>query len=185
MVVFIIHGTAGHPQENWFPWLKTELEARSQQIIIPQFPTPQNQTPENWFDVFSKYVASFDANTILIGHSLGGASALRILEKYDVHIRALFLVATPIGVLPIKNYEGDKPFIGKPFDWKKIRQRCGKVVVFHSDDDPMVGVGNGIELAKNLGAEFIRLPDAGHFNARAGYDQFELLLDRVISVQPK
>jgi len=23
--VFIIHGADGHPKENWFPWLKSEL----------------------------------------------------------------------------------------------------------------------------------------------------------------
>ncbi|KKS50273.1 MAG: hypothetical protein UW01_C0001G0132 [Candidatus Nomurabacteria bacterium GW2011_GWA2_43_66] len=25
MNAFIFHGTEGHPQENWFPWLKKEL----------------------------------------------------------------------------------------------------------------------------------------------------------------
>jgi predicted alpha/beta hydrolase family esterase len=43
----------------------------------------------------------------------------------------------------------------------------------------MVGVGNGIELAKRLDAEFVRLPDAGHFNAKAGYTRFDLLLEKI------
>lgn len=177
--VFIIHGTGGHPKENWFPWLKEQLEPIGCRVIIPQFPTPENQSPETWFRVMDNYKADYTPETILVAHSLGSAFALRILEKYPVKIRAAILVAAPIGVRPIKNWDGDQPFIGKPFDWDTIRSRAERFVVFHSEDDPMVGVGNGIELADRLGAEFVRLPNAGHFNAKAGFTKFEMLLERI------
>lgn len=180
--IFIIHGTGGHPQENWFPWLKNELENLDCKVIIPQFPTPQNQTPENWFKVFNKYKKDFTEDTILVAHSLGGAFALRILEASEVKIKATFLVATPIGVRPIKNWDGDQPFIGQPFDWPKIKQNSKKFTVFHSEDDQMVSVGNGIELAKQLGAELVIEKSAGHFNANAGYAKFEMLLDRLTDI---
>ncbi|MBI5073039.1 hypothetical protein HZA99_04435 [Candidatus Woesearchaeota archaeon] len=41
----IVHGTDGHPQENWFPWLKEKLKLYGYEVFVPQFPTPQNQTP--------------------------------------------------------------------------------------------------------------------------------------------
>ena len=53
--VFIFHGTGGYPEENWFPWLKRELESLDCKAIVPQFPTPQNQTLENWLKVFEQY----------------------------------------------------------------------------------------------------------------------------------
>ncbi|MFH1222214.1 MAG: alpha/beta fold hydrolase [Candidatus Micrarchaeota archaeon] len=177
--VFIIHGTAGYPEENWFPWLKKELEQLGYNVFVPQFPTPENQTLENWFKVFENYKDDFTPDTILIGHSLGGAFILRVLEKSKVQIKAAFLVAAPIGVLPIKNYEGDKPFIGKPFDWTAIRKNCKKFFVFHSDTDPFVSLGNGEQLAKNLGVDLIFVKNAGHFNAKAGYTKFDLLLQKI------
>jgi len=36
---FIIHGTGGYPEENWFPWLKKKLEEFNYKVFVPQFPT--------------------------------------------------------------------------------------------------------------------------------------------------
>src|SRR3989338_953362 len=67
----IIHGTQGHPQENWFPWLKQELKKYHYEAIVPQFPTPENQNPKEWFKVFKNYEKYLNQSTILIGHSCG------------------------------------------------------------------------------------------------------------------
>lgn len=176
---FIFHGTAGHPKENWFPWLKEKLESIGYMVIVPQFPARETQTLDNWFEVFEKYKEFYSEESIMIAHSLGGAFLLRVLERYDVKVKAAFIIAAPIGVLPIKNYKGDKPFIGHLFDWKKIKSRANKFFIFHSDNDPYVSLGNGEQLAKNLNTELILIPNAGHFNEKAGYLQFDLLLDKI------
>lgn len=38
--VIIIHGAYGNPEENWFPWLKKELEKLDCRVFVPKFPTP-------------------------------------------------------------------------------------------------------------------------------------------------
>ena len=177
--VFIFHGTEGYPEENWFPWLKQKLEHIGHEVIVPQFPTPKGQTLENWFDVFKNYSEWYTHDSILVGHSLGGAFLLRVLEKYDVRIKAAFMVAAPIGVLPIINFEGDQSFIGKPFDWKGIRDHCGKFFVFHSDNDPYVSLGNGKLLAEKLGTKLLFMPNCGHFNKSAGFTEFEDLFKEI------
>ncbi len=181
--VFVFHGTGGYPEENWFPWLKRELEAMGcRKVIVPQFPTPDGQTPEAWFQAFDRYARDFTADTLLVGHSLGGAFLLRVLERSPVRIKAAFLVAAPVGIKPIKNWATDQPFIGHPFDWAAIKAHCGKFFVFHSDDDPYVCLGNGEELARRLGTELIFRPASGHFNTAAGFEKFDLLLERIKSV---
>ncbi|MFA6530908.1 MAG: alpha/beta fold hydrolase [Candidatus Micrarchaeia archaeon] len=179
---FIFHGTGGHPGENWFPWLKKELESLGHTVIIPQFPTPENQTPETWFEVLDKYSDKLTPDTILVAHSLGGAFCLRVLERSKVKFKAAFIVSAPIGVRPIKNWDGDQPFIGHPFNWEKIRNSAGSFVVFHSDNDPYVSLGNGEQLANHLGIQLTFVPNSGHFNASAGYTKFPLLLEKIKEV---
>lgn len=177
----IIHGTEGYPEENWFPWLKGELEKIGYQVFVPQFPSPPVVPSKisEWFMVFKDYKKYLNEDTLLIGHSLGGVFALRILEKLERPIKATFLVGTPIGIQPILNYERDKNFSGFEFDWKKIKSNSNSFVVFHSDNDPYVGLDNGKNLAENLGVDLSYRPNSGHFNALAGFLKFEDLLKKI------
>lgn len=178
--VFIFHGTGGYPEENWFPWLKEQLEKENCKVFVPQFPTPENQTPETWFEVFDKYRDEVDSNTILIGHSLGGSFLLRVLESLKKPVKAAFFVATPIGIPPIVNWSGDKSFTGHPFKWEKIKKNSKNFYAYHSDNDPYVGLKNGEQLAKKLGTKLIFIPKSGHFNKKAGFLKFDDLLEKVL-----
>lgn len=175
-------GQAATRRKTGFPGPKQKLEPLGCKVIVPQFPTPENQTLENWFKVFSRYKKDFSTDSILVGHSLGGAFLLRVLERSSFQIKAAFIVAAPIGVLPIKNYDGDKLFIGKPFDWERIRANCQKFFIFHSDNDPYVSLGNGRKLAENVGTKLIFAPNCGHFNKAAGFDRFDLLFGKIKTV---
>ena len=178
---FIFHGTLGHPGENWFPWLKAELEKRGCETIVPQFPTPENQTLANWLKVVKEYPKEMAGSPIFIGHSLGGALILRLLEG-GVKAKAAFLVSTPIGIGNVKYQKTDNDFTGRPFDWKKIRENCPAFFVIQSDNDPYVPIENGRELAKNLCVEIIFLPGCGHFNKAAGFVKFDFLLQKIAGV---
>ncbi len=87
--------------------------------------------------------------------------------------------STPIGVNPILNYDRDSSFSGFDFDWQKIKNNAKHFDVFQSDNDPYVSLGNGEQLAKELGVELTFIPNAGHFNALAGYLTFPQLLEKI------
>jgi len=182
--VFIFHGTEGYPEENWFPWMKEQLEAKGCNVIVPQFPSPPVIPAKisEWFEVLKNYEQYINEDTILIGHSLGGVFALRLLEKLGHPVRAVFFVGTPIGIRPIANYDRDSSFSGFDFDWEKIKNNSKSFSVFHSDNDPYVGLENGKELAKTLGTELTFIPNAGHFNTKAGYLNFPDLLKKVEAI---
>jgi len=187
--IFIFHGTEGYPEENWFPWLKKELEQKGYKVFVPQFPSPPKVPAKisEWFEVLKNYEQYIDENAILIGHSLGGVFTLRVLEKLESPIKAAFLIGTPIGIRPLLNYERDDSFSGFNFDWENIKKKTQQFqfVVFQSDNDPYVCLENGEQLAKNLNVKLNFVANAGHFNTKAGYTKFEQLKNKVLEILEK
>jgi uncharacterized protein len=175
--IFIFHGVRGHPKENWFDWLRIELEKLGHEVIVPQFPTPKGQTLENWLKVLDEYKDKINKDTIFIGHSLGVSFALNIIEKHAV--KAAFLVAGFTSIINHEFDEGMKTFAQRNFDWETINKNCKQFYVFHSDNDPYVALEKGKGLANNLESKLVLVEGAGHFGASAGYTTFPLLLEHV------
>lgn len=178
--IIIIHGTGGNSNENWFPWLKAELEQLECRVFVPTFPTPENQTLENWLHVFKDYEQYLDENSIVVGHSLGPAFLLPAIENLKSPIKAAFLVAGFLKKLNKPEFiESNKTFIEKSFDWAKIKNNCRRFYVINSDNDPYVPLEKGKELAEKLGTKLIIVKNAGHFNEEAGYTKFDFLLEEI------
>lgn len=177
---FIIHGTGGNPESNWFPWLKRELEKLNFTVFVPKFPTPTNQSLENWLKIFEKYFSFIDKETIFIGHSLGPAFILSLLEKLNKPIKASFFVAGFTGKLNNSYFDHlNQSFSDKTFNWAKIRKNCKKFYVINSDNDPYVPLEKGEELAKNLHTKLVLLKNSGHINSESGFTSFEFLLSKI------
>ncbi|MGD0576721.1 MAG: alpha/beta hydrolase [Candidatus Staskawiczbacteria bacterium] len=183
--IFIFHGTRGSPEENWFPWLKAELEKSGCKVFTPRFPTPENQNLESWFEAFENYKKYINKNSIFIGHSIGCAFILDVLEQIDIKINTCFFVAGFLGLLNLEVDKLNKTISDKEFDWEKIKNNCNKFILFQSDDDPYVSMGKAEELKEKLDGELIIIKGAGHFNAKAGYLKFEKLRDKVLEILQK
>ena len=123
MNFFIIHGVYGKPDENWFPWLKKQLEAKGYEVIAPKFPTPIGQSLESWMKVLKKHEDRINSGTVMIGHSLGAAFILNYLEQASKEIRAAFLVAGYHELLDNQFKELNKTFVDKKFNWNDLL--CG------------------------------------------------------------
>lgn len=176
----IIHGTYGNPDENWFPWLKGELEKIGYHVDIPSFPTPDNQNFGSWMDVFSDYGKKLNSDSIIIGHSLGAAFILAIIELLDYPVKAVFLVSGFLGLLGNDEFdELNKDFVVRKFDWDKIKRNANGIYIYHSDNDPYVPLDKAYDLAGNLGVEPNVIGGAGHFNEKSGYIKFPQLLERI------
>jgi uncharacterized protein len=180
---FIFHGTCGHPLENWFPWMKNELEKIGYKTFVPRFPTPEGQNLGNWLNVFREYEGYTDKDTIFICHSIGCAFGLDILEGLNKKIDKCFLVAGFIGALNLDVDILNKTIAEKEFNWRKIKKNCPRFIMFQSDDDQKVPMEKAEELKEKLDADLIIIKNAGHFNKAAGYTKFEALKEKIIRTQ--
>jgi predicted alpha/beta hydrolase family esterase len=178
--VFLLHGAFGNPDENWFPWLKKELEGKDFSVSAPAFPTPDGQTLDNWLSAFAPYEKRMNRNSILVGHSLGAAFALRLLERAKKPIHAAFLVAGFAETLGNPKFDDiNRSFIEPPFDWQEIRTNCNYFEILQSSNDPHVPFSAAQHLADNLEAGITVIQNAGHFNSESGFRTFELLLEKI------
>lgn len=180
MHVIIIHGTKGTPDGNWFPWLKQQLEKKGLTVHVPTFPTPTGQSVDHWMQVFDHYRQFLNKDTIVIGHSVGPAFLLHVLESLEEPVKAAFFVAGFTGMLGNEEFDGlNKTFVTKEFDWETIKNNCGQFFVLHGADDPYVSLDKSVALAKNLGTEPIVIDKGGHLNAESGYKTFPKLLELI------
>jgi predicted alpha/beta hydrolase family esterase len=174
-----IHGLQGHPEENWFPWLKKELEREGIEVIIPQFPTPEGQSLETWFEVFDRYKDQLTHNTIVVAHSMGVSFALTLLEQFKAE--AAFLIAGCVGRMENEFDDIVADFVSRVFDEEAIRRNCPRFSVIHSDNDPyhtQVDMAGRIATLVGVEPEIIR--NGAHLNEDAGYTEFPLLRDRIL-----
>jgi len=182
--VFIIHGWGGFPQEAWFPWLKQQLETKGiavQVLLMPDSETPRIDT---WVTFLAQQIGQPDADTYLVGHSIGVQTILRYLETINTTIGGVLAVAGFYKLIPgslegPREEEIAKPWLDIPIDNKKVKQNVSKVTAIFSDNDPFVGLDNVDIFINNLGAEIVVLKGKGHMGASEGFKEIPEILTEV------
>ena len=182
--VFIFHGWDGYPEEGWFPWLKKELETRGFEVIVPQFPQPEEPRIVSWVSKVREVVGVPDKDTYLIGHSMGCQAIIRFLEKLPegAIVGGAIFVA---GFLKrLTNLESDElvrdvvqEWLSAPIDLEKAKSHLLKSVAIFSDNDPYVPVDNRAEFEERLGSKIIIEHGRGHFSGSTGTKELPAVLD--------
>jgi uncharacterized protein len=181
--VFLIHGTHGRPDENWFPWLSAELRAKGYEVVSPEFPTPKDQSLFTWKRAFWRDSGTLNENTILVGHSIGAAFILHTAMTLFKPIKGVFLVSPFISKLGNSEFDSlNESFLAMGFDWSLINKNIGKVKIYHSDNDPYVPLSLAEEVAQKANVPVTIVKGAGHFNEASGYLKFEMLLADILKI---
>ncbi len=173
----ILHGRASTPDNNFYPWLKKELEKRGFKVEVPQMPgIPEPDDEEQANYVQSNY--DLDEGTVIVGHSMGGVVALRLLER-GIKVHGVVLVATPATgkFLDGKPRHSVTKAVQKGFDYGKIKKQSDYFRVISDSTDSVVPHEDGKILADNLGAYCkIVAANSPHFNG----EKEPLLLDELL-----
>nr|WP_207619624.1 alpha/beta hydrolase [Nocardioides sp. IC4_145] len=171
----LFHGTGAHPDVLWLPWLRKRLTERGYSVEARHY-RDLNSEPIATF--LPKVLANhtFDADTVLVGHSGGAALLLAVLEKIDTKVDQAILVA---GYCTQPNAE-EEPVLQDDYDWAAIRAHVRDLYFINSRQDPYGCDDNqGRAMFERLGGTQI-VRDDGHFgDMDQEYASFELL-DRLI-----
>jgi uncharacterized protein len=182
----ILHNTSGSPLSNWYLWLQRELETLGWAVWVPQLPDADNPNITNYNTVLLQREDWLGGGeTVIIGHSSGSVAALGLLQKLsgNSQIATCYLIGSFKDDLGWPNLGG---LFTEPFDFDRIKSRCGQFVFLHSDDDPYCPLEHAKYLADKLDGELIVQPGQKHFSEETDpkYTTFPFLLDLVLRTQP-
>lgn len=167
----ILHGTDGHPDHNWQPWLRSELGSHGYEVWNPEL--PDNHTPDQrvYSDFLQKSGWDFSDN-IIVGHSSGATIALSLLmSDWLPQIKAVILVGTFLNMKLLMTSDSfdltqfKHTFPANGFDVEKIKARAKHFYFIHGDQDGYCDPNDAKALCDQLGGKFILIPGAGHFSS--------------------
>ena len=176
--VYIVHGWEGSPENDWFPWLKKELDRISVEVKFLAMPNPKYPIMSEWIDTLDDAIGSADEMVYMIGHSLGCITILRYLEALTNHKKiggAILVAGFPESI----NINELDTFFETPLDYKKVKESSRAFVAIHSDNDPYVPMENGELLRERLDSELILMKGAGHISASDGYIKLPIVLEKL------
>lgn len=174
MRIILIPGYKATPSSNFFPWLNDELRRRGHDVLVADLPNPEAPDRDEWNKALLEQVGAVDNETVILGHSLGGAAALRFLEAAEAFStpHALVLVATPWMI----NHEMFRGFFMTELDYDVLMWKASKVYVVHAKDDASIPFDHAEKYARVLHGELIAAETGGHFIG----EQYPLLLETVL-----
>lgn len=160
--------------KRWMNWLEEKLKEKKLHAIAPDMPTPWEPTYEKWKKEFDTYPVT--ENTILIGHSCGGAFLVRWLLDTNKKVKKLILVA-PARTSIYEDRRKNLYNFELPNDASKI---ADEIVIFISNDSE--SMLQSFEIYKEaLKPRVIHLENKGHFLIfTMGTNEFPELLEEIL-----
>ena len=178
----ILHGTDGNSKENWFDWLRVELEKKDWKVWVPDLPQAEKPNIERYNEfIFANTDWQFSEESILIGHSSGAVAILGLLQALPdtVQVDTCYLVGVFRNDL---KWDALKELFVKPFNYDLIKKKAKRFVFIHSDNDPYCPLEHAEFLAKKLDGQLIVKKRQKHFSIGSygeEYVKFPFLLDLI------
>ncbi|WP_369137310.1 RBBP9/YdeN family alpha/beta hydrolase [Modestobacter versicolor] len=170
----VLHGWQNHRPVGHWQWQLTEaLRAEGEQVLYPQFPSPDAPSRADWTALVRAELAQLGSGErVVVAHSLACwlwlsvASALGAGERVD----RVLLVAPPSAEV-LAGYPEVAGFASVPQDPAALARAATTTRLAAADDDPYCPGGAAAVFA-GLGLDTDVLPGAAHLDLDAGYGRW-------------
>ena len=185
--VFIVHGWSGHPEDDWFPWLKKELESLGYEVHVPQMPDTDQPRMQIWVPALAQSVGIPDENTYFVGHSMGCKTIACYLETLSDNIKVGGVVFVAgffkrLTLDPDDDINTASVCLEFPVDFEKIHSHLPRSIAIFSDDDPYVPLDNQDDFRDKLGSQIVIQHGHRHFNVGAGFYTLPIALEKLLEL---
>lgn len=150
----LLHGYTGSVEANFFPWLKEKLSKVSTSVWAENLPHTNAPDVEKQAQ-FVLDNARFDENTVLLGHSLGAAVALKVVEKLKSPIKKLVLAA---GFMQPGFTDHARPFEASfhwEFDSEAIKKNVEEIIILRASNDYAIPAERADYIKSQIGGTII------------------------------
>jgi uncharacterized protein len=181
--VVLLHGNGdSRGTDNWFPYIKSELQKLGYACEAPDLPDPVLARSKFWLPYF-KDVLKLGTEDIVVGHSSGALAILKYAEENK--IGASVLVGTYYTDL---GYEDEKTsgYFDTPWQWEKIKSNQNWTAIFASTDDPYIPINEPQFIRDKLGSVYFEFENEGHFGGHTSpklefTELLEFLKEKLVS----
>jgi len=159
--------------ENWFPYVKRELEKLGIEVIAKNMPDPVLARKDYWIPFIEKKLEG-DEEAILIGHSSGAVAIMKYLESHKV--RGAILVGVCYTDLGMEE-EKASGYYDDEWQWTKIKNNADWIIIFASTNDPFIPISEPRFIKNQLRAEYNEYDNQGHFGGDIGKKEFPEIVE--------
>lgn len=179
----IVHRWSGGPQDDWRPWLSSELLKLGHEVILPSMPDTDIPVIEKWVNNLAEVVGTPDKDTYFVGHSIGCQAIMRYLEIIDTEVGGAYFVAPWFKMTNLEDEEVEaiaRPWIETMVDFKQVKKVCPNIKAFISSNEPYGYIEENKWILENkLEAQVTILENKGHFTEDDGCTEFPELLELI------
>ena len=170
----VLHGWQNRRPSGHWQWQLTEaLRADGEQVLYPQFPSPDEPSLATWTALLRDELAQLGSGErIVVAHSLAVAlwSSVAGTLTADERVDRVLLVAPPAPEV-LARYPEVAEFSRVPHEPAALAGAAATTRLAASDDDPY-WPGGAAPVFADLGLDVDVLPGAAHLDLDAGYGRW-------------
>ena len=164
----ILHGWGGSDAPHWQAELASEIAKNYGTVSFPLLDNCHFPSKNRWLRQVKQLLEEFKPDTVVC-HSLANTLWFWLCQEEIKEVERLFMVSPP----SLSTTEATI----KTFFPCEIPQNCfaKQIELIVSDNDPWIKLEEAKNMAKEIGANYTIVKNAGHINADSGYGKWELL----------